>query len=304
MHCHAYGTVLRTNLPWAALTPALPSTDAVSIQVDRVLELPACGPLLTSRSLQGRTVRVLGTFPDLLLRIDDVLLVSFEQQKRRLQCFATPQASDAVIEYWLLRQMIPIAQLIWNEAEILHAGAVRIGDWAAAFLAPSCTGKSTLVGHFIGCGYQLVTDDHLVLRRGDMGGAGIRVLPTIPYYRDYRGVETLGRRTDQYNPAPCKLGAIYVLKAAPPESPVRASALSNSEAALELLHQAPYNLINLEFPTAIPLARRRFEFLSTLPLHIPVRRLNVPRSLDRLPEVSAYILSDLHRFTGTMHAKV
>lgn len=302
MLCQAYGTVLQTNVSWPSLSSGQPRPDTIFIQVDRVTILPAAGSPLTTSELQGRTVRILGAFPDLSMQIDDMLLVAFEHKQRRLHCFATENADEALVKYWLLRQIVPIAQLVWNDADLLHAGAVQIGDEAAAFLAPSGTGKSTLVGHFVGSGHKLVTDDHLVLRRGNPGEP-VWTLPTVPYYRNYRAMEHLGRYTDQYDPDPCRLKVIYVLKIADPAAEVQASPLSNAEAALELLYQAPYNLINLKFPDALPLARRRFEFIAGLPASVTVKRLDVPRSLDRLPEVAAYITADFH-MTGTTHATI
>jgi hypothetical protein len=227
------------------------------------------------------------------MQIDDLLLVTFNRAQRRLRCFATASAEDNTVEYWLLRQIVPIARLIWGEAEILHAGAVRLGNEAAAFLAPSYTGKSTLVGHFVQRGYTLITDDHLVLHRHDgRSGEPTWVFPSIPYYRNFRALETLGHFTDQYDNDPTRLRVIYVLKRAEPDAPVRISSMTNSEAALELLHQAPYSVLNLEMPEMLHLARQRFEFVSKLPLSVPVRKLEVPRSLDRLREVEEHICAD------------
>lgn len=305
MHCHAYGTVVETNIPWSSLIEAQPRANGLTVQVETVELLPAAEPVACTRNLQGRTLQFSGIFPNLGLQIDDWMLVLFDKQRRRLQCLVTAAAEEALIEYWLLRQCIPMAQLVWDDAEMLHAGSVRIGDEAVAFLAPSFTGKSTLVGHLIAEGHALIADDHLMLRTGAPEfPETILTLPTIPFYRNYRTFESLGHHTTNYDPAPCRLRVIYVLKIADPAAPVSISPLSNAEAALELLYQAPYNLQKLGYPSAMPFARRRFELISNLPLKLAVRRLDVPRSLDRLPEVSEYLIADYQRIAGKTHARV
>lgn len=297
MYCHAYGTVVHTNVAWPLLTPAPARENGLSVELERVSTFPLAEPVLSVGLFQGRTLKTFGKLPDLSMQVDDTLRISFNERERRIHCLAKPEASDALIEYWLLRQFIPIAKLLWDEVTILHAGAVHLGDGTAAFLAHSGTGKSTLVGQFVSMGHTLVTDDQLLVVSGDREGRvdSTWVLPTIPYYRNYRQAECLGRYTTQYDPAPSPLKVIYVLKAADPAAAVQASPMSHSEAALELLHQAPYRLVSLDHPEAIPLARRRFEYLSQLPLKVPVRRLDVPRDLARLSEVAEYIKADMKR---------
>ena len=305
IHCEAYGAVLRTNVHWTTLRAAPARENPITIAVQKVERLPEAQPALNTCELQRRTLRVIGTAPDIQMRVDDCLLVTFEQAQRRLDCFVTAEAADSMVEYWLLRQIVPIARLIWGDAEILHAGAVRIDGEAAAFLAPSGTGKSTLVGHFVERGHNLITDDHLVMQRHNgRHGEPTWVLPTIPYYRNFRAIETLGRYTTRYDTAACRLRVIYVLKPAGVDAPVAISALPNAEAALEMLYQAPYNLLNRMMPKTYPLFQRRFEFISNLPLNVHVRRLEVPRSLHRLPEVEAHIIADFRRLSGSSHASV
>jgi hypothetical protein len=295
IYCEAYGTVLQTNAHWPALKHTAARENLITIRVDHVSELPPCPPVIRTCELQGRTLAVIGVAPDMLLQVDECLRVSFDQAHRTLHCLTTPRADDRVVEYWMLRQILPIASLMWGDAEILHAGAVRINDEAAAFLAPSFTGKSTLVGHFVERGYTLITDDHLVLQRPEGNDdARTLVFPTIPYYRNYRAMESLGRYTERYDSSPARLRVIYVLKRAEPEAPVRIAACSKADAALELLHQAPYSLLNRMLPGVAALVRQRFAYIANLPLSVHVRRIEVPRSLDRLVEVEHHIIDDFH----------
>lgn len=303
LHCEAYGAVLRTNVAWQTLaSAAAESPELLTFHVERVEQLPTC-PLRNSVKLQGRQIRAGQTHSGIHIQVDDFLLACLDQANARIQCWVLPQASDEIIAYWLLRQILPIARLSWGNVEMLHAGGVRIGNEAVAFLAPSYTGKSTLVAHFVERGYQLITDDLLVLQRHE-GKPPERtwVWPSLPYYRNYRASETLGRYTERYTSAPSRLRVIYVLKRAEPDAPVSISPLPNAVAALELLHQAPYNLSRV--PCLSPLLRQRFEFVSNLPLNVHVRRLDVPRSLDRLPEVEASIAADFHCLGDNLHVYV
>jgi hypothetical protein len=89
---------------------------------------------------------------------------------------------------------------------------------------------------------------------------------------------------------------IYVLKGAEPHARVNISALCKSEAAVELLQGAPYNLALFGAPTSPQLAQWNLQFVASLPENVAVRRLEVPRSLARVPEVVAHVASDLHHF--------
>src|SRR5262249_17731012 len=63
---------------------------------------------------------------------------------------------------------------------VLHAGAVRIGDEAIAFIGNSGSGKSTLTGSFHAAGLPLLCDDGLILTNRE----GVTwALPTYPSLR-------------------------------------------------------------------------------------------------------------------------
>lgn len=290
MHCHAYGTIIQTNVSCPGLIPAPPCTGALSLQLNRVDVLPPAEYPVESTSLQGRTIQMSGDFPDLFMRIDDLLVVSFERQLRRIRCYATHVVGDVLIHYWILRHVIPMARFLWREAEVLHAGAVEIDSGTAAFLAPCGGGKSTLVRQLIDLGHKLIADDHLLLQ-GDESGSVI-VFPSIPYYRDNRDYEYLGRETRLYDPAPSKLGALYLLNWVGADDDVGVFSLSPAQAAIELLRQAVYNLRNFGYRVPKQTATQKLAFLANVSQAVPVRRLEVPRSLNRLAEVAAFVKSD------------
>jgi hypothetical protein len=73
---------------------------------------------------------------------------------------------------------------------VLHASAVVLDDGRAiAFAGPSGRGKSTLAMAFYRAGYQLITDDCLLLERH---ADGVRAIPAYPSLRLWRdSLETL-----------------------------------------------------------------------------------------------------------------
>ena len=293
MNYHAYGTVIQTNRSWPTLSVASRRTETLSVQVERIPALPPSQPIVGTKLLQGRTIQASGDFPDIQLRVDDLLLFSFERRNRRIHCFAVPDAQDAIIDYWLLWHFIPTARFLWNEAEILHSAAVRIGEDVAALLAPAGTGKSTLTAAFVARGHAVVSDDYLLLRNPEGRESGVvNAMSSVPHYRDSRELESLGKHTTQYDPAPGRLRVIYVLKVADPGASVEISALSDSDAAVELLRQAPYNRKVFAYPVGPSLAREHFEWIANLPRKVRVSRLDVPRCLTRLPDVYRCVVSD------------
>jgi hypothetical protein len=224
------------------------------------------------------------------MRIDELLVILFEGQHRRLQCLATHLAEDEFLNYWLLRHAIPMARFLWREAEVLHAGAVEINGATAAFLGPCGGGKSTLVRHLIDRGHRVMADDHLLLRRDENGF--VTVLPSIPFCRDTRDLEDLGCESMHYHPAQCALGALYLLQFVEADANVRVCSLPPSQAAIEIMRQALYNLRNFGYRLPKTVAAQRLEFLAEISRVVPVRRLEVPRSLQRIAEVSDLLKCD------------
>ena len=71
-------------------------------------------------------------------------------------------ASQIRWQRYVIGQVLPLVAGL-NGVEMLHAGAVRVGDVAIALLGPSGTGKSSLVTALVNRGARLLTDDVLAL---------------------------------------------------------------------------------------------------------------------------------------------
>jgi hypothetical protein len=115
--------------------------------------------------------------------------------------------------------------------EVFHASAVRIGDRAVAFVAPTGGGKSSLALQLVLRGAGFVSDDVLAIERSDAGGVtahpGASILSVRPAEKaviernDWRRLgRVLGTSGKTYvaverEPDPLPLGALYFLMTKP-----------------------------------------------------------------------------------------
>jgi hypothetical protein len=96
---------------------------------------------------------------------------------------AAPNRAES-FQVYLLGQALSFA-LVLRGFEPLHATVVAIDGAAAAFLGESGLGKSTLAACFLRAGYQLITDDLLILRQSPhgllacVGPARIKLFPGV-----------------------------------------------------------------------------------------------------------------------------
>jgi hypothetical protein len=219
-----------------------------------------------------------------------------------------PGAHPDSFHTYLLNQVVSFA-LVRSGIEPVHATAVLTSAGAVAFLGDSGYGKSSLAASFLNAGFQLVTDDLLVLRRvrtgyvveagppriklfpeiaGDLlpgwGGAGVAMNPLTN-----KKVIHLERGATPANPVP--LAAIYVLT--PPRlrrGKVRVvlRKLQSRTAFLELAR----NTFNAQVVEPARL-RRHFEFVADVVARVSVKTLSYPLRLEVLNKVRAAVLRDV-----------
>jgi hypothetical protein len=184
----------------------------------------------------------------------------------------------------------------------LHASSVSIGGQAIAFLAPKGFGKSTLAVSMIAGGAQLLTDDTLRLRLADPpiavpGMFSVRLRedsaahvqrPTSAEFDGKRLVDEW--RENELFPGEAPLVALYLL--APVQSGANRPAIARRElppiqAMLGVTQQGKISMILGKTEGGV-VARR----MAALVGKVPVYRLEVARSLDRLEEV----VTQLHQW--------
>ena len=238
---------------------------------------------------QGRTMEIRLGHRALQVTIRGLLHFELDLHGRSIQCHGTHETRVKLIQYWFLQQVLPMFLLLSGSVELLHATAVQLARGAVAFLGCSGIGKSTLLHHCLSQGGALITDEHLAIDRSDY----TKAVPSLPFYRPYRSVEDLGMRATRFQRQPTALRRMYILKPAGALDPVSAQPLANAELIANLLNNRQYNLFHPDVPQFLPIMQERFTGLANMARTIEVKRLNVPRSLERLPEVYEFIQRDM-----------
>jgi len=225
---------------------------------------------------------------------------------RRITCSWLDAASKESFQVYALGQALSFA-LIKRGLEPLHATSVAINGRAVAFLGDSGLGKSSLAASFLGAGYQLLTDDLLLLRENGDGFYGypgpprIKLFPRVAreFLKANLGGVPMNNLTtklviplseDQVCRAATPLKAICVLTSARKVSGKRLVSLAPlppREAFVELL-RGTFNCL-LTDPERL---QRQFAAATQLVAKVPVFRLSYPRVLSRLPEVREVVLSE------------
>ena len=216
-------------------------------------------------------------------------------------------ASKESFQVYALGQALSFA-LVKRGLEPLHATAVVVNGSAVAFLGSSGYGKSSLAASFLKAGYQLLTDDLLLLRKagdrfyGHPGPPRIKLFPRVAreFLKGSRGgIPMNDQATKLVIPLleheGCRvatpLQAICVLSSAPKvagKRPISLAPLPPKEAFVELL-RGTFNRL-LTDPDRL---QRQFAMVSQLVAAVPVFKLSYPRVLRRLPEVRQLVLSKI-----------
>jgi serine kinase of HPr protein (carbohydrate metabolism regulator) len=162
--------------------------------------------------------------------------------------------------------------------DFLHAGAVEVDDKPILFIAQSFGGKSTLTDYFIKQGHRLISDDKVaVIERGGY----IRAIPSHPHHRPYRKMEDLGFFVEDMMTELQPIHAIYELERTKSDADIVITELKGMEKFTSLRVSSEMNLSFLK--------TKRFSLLMQISNQIPVYKVSVPWSLERLAEVHAAI---------------
>jgi hypothetical protein len=216
--------------------------------------------------------------------------------------------SDVTLRHLLLDQVLPRAMALTGRL-VLHAGAVRAGAAALAFVGESGRGKSTLVAGFSELGHEALADDCAVVEPDDRHGsrllpsyAGLRLLPDalervvddrceLTDVADY----TRKRRVRPVAPAPAgepvPLRALFLLE--PPARRTRDSIeieRVSLQAAFTGLLRGSFQLDTSE-PGRLA---RLFDVLAAVAAEVPVFSLVFPRDFTRLADVRDAVLDRLN----------
>jgi hypothetical protein len=225
-----------------------------------------------------------------LMRAETFGTFAMDRAATRLRC-APVRRSPWPWERYVVAQALPFAALL-RGLEVMHAGAVKIGDGAVALTAPSHGGKSTLLGAMLLRGAKLVADDVVAL---ETAGEELLVHPG-PGLVSLRaeGIELLGGRdaVSRLGPAPRPVpgGSWMEVERHPGPLPLRAFVVLRREAdardiSIERVHPDPRLLLGSTFNAAWQepaRLSRQLDVCAMLSRAVPVLHLHAP--LDAPPD--------------------
>ncbi|RRA47447.1 hypothetical protein [Acidipila sp. EB88] len=289
MNSIAFGVEIASNIDLGPLPEAVPVFPAVVFRHRQVQHLGGSVLADASFQTQGRVLSFAHSGARARSRVQDLLQFSIHLQRGLILCTSTADATPELVRYWFLQKALPLYLLLSGYVEMLHASAIAVGDRVVGFLAPSGTGKSTMVHHFLSMGHALIADEHLMVLPGTT-----TVVPTIPYLRQRRIAESLGDCAAAYCAAPRPLQALYLLQRAGKQEPVRIEQLSGAAAGVSLCMQKQFETrLFYKSDTLAHVPPLRLKRLLALAETVPVKRIHVPRDMARLHECYAAIQKDL-----------
>jgi len=185
--------------------------------------------------------------------------------------------------------------LVQREHLVLHANAVVFGDSLVAVAGPSGRWKSTVAAACSAAGHVVHTDDTVAVDSGDCGPCvppGVPSLGVAPVVADslsLGGDEVEGRIAvddDHFSDEARRIERVYLLS---DDGAFGVDPLPNGAAVFALL-RASYSLYDA---TNADRAASHLSACGTLTDTARIRRLQQPRSLDRLPELVRLLEQDL-----------
>lgn len=214
-----------------------------------------------------------------------------------------PGTDDETLSHLLLDQVLPRV-LSHRGRLVLHASAVSVEGQAIAFVGETGWGKSTLAASLHLSGYQLLTDDGLLIEAEDTcikaipGYRGLRLLPQSikALFKETPGGKPMASYSDKNRVrlsassqvGPVKLAALFVLNKSDLDGDVNTinlSPLSKRDACMELVRNS-FQLDVSDQKEAVKL----FAEASVVAEQLPVFALSYPRDFSRLPAVHEAIL--------------
>lgn len=221
-------------------------------------------------------------------------------------CHPAPDVDEETWTNLYLNQVWPLVQSK-RGALIFHGSAVEVHGSAAAFLASSGGGKSTLAASFATAGYRFLTDDGLLLEPAKDGYLTLPSHPSIRLWRDSREA-LLGAQGSAGPGAPHKTRhtagsrMAFCAQARPLRlacflgdgtcTEPRIQRMSPSDALIEWCR----NSFLLD-PWERPMLAAHFDRLAALANRLPCYRLDYPRRFEALGAVRQAIV-EMHLAEG------
>lgn len=206
--------------------------------------------------------------------IKDVVTLIWDASDKKIIYIKGENYTPERLRFWVFHTFFPIVLEMEHIYRILHVGSVEIDGKPVLFSAFSFGGKSTMTDYFLQQGHPLFSDDSLGI---DKREDGYYAVPSYPFHRPYRELETLGYPVENFATEPKPLHAVYLLEKSEPDVIVEIIELKGIE-KFKAFHYSTF--INFDF-----MKKERFEFFAEMSKHIPVYKVTVPWNLDRLDEL-------------------
>jgi len=214
------------------------------------------------------------------LDIKDVLTLIWDAHNQNIIYIKGKNYTTERLCFWIYHTFFPLVLELKQKYHILHVGSVEIEGKPILFSAPSFGGKSTLTDYFIRKGHAMLSDDTMAI---DKHGDTYYAIPSYPFYRPYRKVETLGYPVENFVTEPKPLHTIYILEKNEPDAKVEIVEIKGIEKFKAINHSS---FVDIYF-----MKQRRFIFFTEMARHIPVYKVKIPWDLKRLDEVYKAIIA-------------
>ena len=140
---------------------------------------------------------------NIYLKFHDLADFSINTGSSEIVCFREKNISTKTLQHLILDQVIP-RSLTLNQKLLIHGSSVSTNDKSVAFIGASGSGKSTLATFFCLNGFELVSDDILMIDKLDKK---FFVKPSYPGLRLWKDAieilfkrETVTADVTSYNP--------------------------------------------------------------------------------------------------------
>ena len=208
------------------------------------------------------------------LEIKDILVLVWDGRKRQIVYRKGHHYSTERLRFWVYHTFFPLVLALQKRYYLLHAGAVEVEGMPVLFSAFSFGGKSTLTNYFLKKGHTLLSDDSLAV---EVKNDQFYAVPSYPYYRPYREMESLGYYTENFAQESKPIHVVYALKKTDARGDVIITELQGIEK-----FKALYKSIFIDFDF---MKKKYFDFFTQMATHIPIYEVSIPWDLARLEEV-------------------
>ena len=223
-------------------------------------------------------------------------IADFAIMDKCLQCFPSTENISSVETF-----LFQAAMSCWLETTgrpVLHASCIAAADRAAAFLAFSGRGKSTLAAAFLKDGYRLISDDSLPVEiseeevlawpchprikmtpeQAKLFLDDVDHLPPVNSFSSKIGVPVRETWSGSFGTSPTRLVCCYLPEHGPDQRDVVIEPVRGAAAVIELVR---HSLVP-RLTAGAGMQRQRFRLLHRIATRLKVCRLTYPSGIDSL----------------------